>query len=387
MKKTHEDLLKKEASLLFKGHLKYRRTPIEIESPEEYGYENIKYNLAESSVPDMVFGDFDLDLKELPLSYTDHLGNPQLREQIAGKHINPDHVLITTGAAGALFIIATSLLKPNDHVIILHPNYAANLETPRAIGCQIDYLRLSMKEQFKLDLNELEQMVQPNTRLVSLTFPQNPTGSMLDESELKEIISLVESKGIFLLLDETYREMTPKTPLPIAASLSPQAISVSSFSKAYGLPGIRLGWLINQNDVLMETFLAAKELIFICNSIVDEEIATYFLTKKEDFLPKIQNHVNTNFEILQNWIENNNYLEWVRPSGGCVCLPRIKMKINLDLEKFYKILKTTYKTFVAPGHWFEMDKRYMRIGYGYPNNQELDGGLRCITKAIKDSIL
>ncbi|MFX1534532.1 MAG: aminotransferase class I/II-fold pyridoxal phosphate-dependent enzyme [Promethearchaeota archaeon] len=386
MKKRNEDSLNKEASLPFIGHLKYRRTPIEIESPEEYGYENIKYNLAESSVPDMVFGDFDLDLKDLPLSYTDHLGNPQLREQIAGKQINPDHVLITTGAAGALFIIATSLLKPNDHVIILHPNYAANLETPRAIGCQVDYLRLSMETQFKLDLNELEQMIQPNTRLVSLTFPQNPTGSMLDESELKEIISLVESKGIFLLLDETYREMT-KHPLPIAASLSSQAISVSSFSKAYGLPGIRLGWLINQNDVLRETFLAAKELIFICNSIVDEEIATHFLTNKEDFLTKIQNHVNTNFEILQNWIENNNYLEWVKPSGGCVCLPRIKMKVNIDIDKFYKILKTTYKTFVAPGHWFELDKRYMRIGYGYPNKQELESGLRCITKAINDSIV
>ncbi|MFX1250593.1 MAG: aminotransferase class I/II-fold pyridoxal phosphate-dependent enzyme [Promethearchaeota archaeon] len=387
MKKIHKVSLNKELPLSSIGHLKYRRTPIEIESPEEYGYENIKYNLAESSVPDMVFGDFDLDLKDLPLSYTDHLGNPQLREQIAGKQINPDYVLITTGAAGALFIITTSLLKPNDHVIILHPNYAANLETPRAIGCQVDYLRLSMKEQFKLDLNELEQMIQPNTRLISLTFPQNPTGSMLNESELKEIISLVESKGIFLLLDETYREMILKRPLPIAASLSPQAISVSSFSKAYGLPGIRLGWLINQNDLLMEIFLAAKELIFICNSVVDEEIATHFLTNKEDFLPKIQNHVNTNFEILQNWIENNNYLEWVKPSGGCVCLPRIKMDVNIDIDKFYKILKTTYKTFVAPGHWFEMDKRYMRIGYGYPNKQELVSGLRCITKAIKDSII
>ncbi|MFX0091573.1 MAG: aminotransferase class I/II-fold pyridoxal phosphate-dependent enzyme, partial [Candidatus Hodarchaeota archaeon] len=310
-----------------------------------------------------------------------------LRQQIAGKEFDPDRVLVTTGAAGASFIIVTSLLKPKDHVIILHPNYAANLESPRAIGCQIDYLRLSMEEEFKLDLNKLEQMIQPTTRLISLTFPQNPTGTMLNDSELKEIISLVESKGIFLLLDETYREMTPKRPPPIAASLSPQAISVSSFSKAYGLPGIRLGWLINQDDVLMESFLAAKELIFICNSIVDEEIATYFLTKKEDFLARARNHVNTNFAILQDWIKANDYFEWVKPSGGCVCLPRIKREVNIDIDKFYDILKRIYKTFVAPGHWFEMDKRYMRIGYGYPNKQELEGGLQCISKAINDSII
>ena len=367
------------------GHLAYRRTPIEKESPEEFGYEKIEHNLAESSVPDFVLGNLNLDLSELSLSYTDHLGNPQLRQYIAGEDINPDHVLVTTGAAGALFIIATSLLKPNDHIVILHPNYVANLEGPRAIGCKVDYLRLSMEEQFQLDLSKLEQLIQPNTRLISLTYPQNPTGTMISESDLIEIISLVESKGIYLLLDETYGEMT-SNPLPIAASLSERAISVSSFSKAYGLPGIRLGWLINQSSRLMETFLAAKELIFICNSIVDEVIATRFLARKKEFLDIIQTHVKTNLEILNNWINNNDHMEWVEPTGGVICFPRIKPEINIDMVQFYKVLKFTYKTFVAPGRWFEVDNRFMRIGYGYPSKQELERGLQCISKAIRDSL-
>ena len=367
------------------GHLAYRRTPIEKESPEEFGYEKIKYNLSESSVPDFVLGDLNLDLNDLVLSYIDHLGNPQLRQYISGENINPDHVLITTGAAGALFIVTTSLLKPSDHVVILHPNYVANLESPRAIGCQVDYLRLSIENHFKLDLNKLEQLIKPNTRLISLTYPQNPTGTILTESELKGIISLIESKGIYLLLDETYGEMTTK-PLPIAASLSENAISVSSFSKAYGLPGIRLGWLINQNSYLLEKFLAAKELIFICNSVVDEEIAVHFLARKREFLVKIKTHVSTNFEILSNWIQNNNYFEWVKPSGGVICFPRIKPSINIDIERFYEVLKFTYKTFVAPGHWFEVDNRFMRIGYGYPSEQELQKGLQCISEAIKESL-
>lgn len=368
------------------GHLAYRRTPIEKESPEEYGYEKIKYNLSESSVPDMVLGNLNLDLNDLVLSYVDHLGNPQLRKYIAGEDVNPDHVLITTGAAGALFIITTSLLKPSDHVVVLHPNYVANLESPRAIGCQVDYLRLSMEDQFKLDLDKLEQMIKPNTHLVSLTFPHNPTGTILNESELNEIISLIESKGIYLLLDETYGEMTTN-PLPIAASLNENAISVSSFSKAYGLPGIRLGWLINQNNHLMERFLAAKELIFICNSVVDEEIAAHFLARKREFLDKLKTHVSTNLEILNNWMQNNNYFEWVKPSGGVICFPQIKPSINIDIDKFYEVLKFKYKTFVAPGHWFEVDKRFMRIGYGYPSKQELEGGLKCITKAIEDCLV
>ncbi|MFW9992742.1 MAG: pyridoxal phosphate-dependent aminotransferase [Candidatus Odinarchaeota archaeon] len=369
-----------------KGHLAYRRTPIEKESPEEYGYEKIKYNLSESSVPDAVLGDLDLDLNDTVLSYIDHLGNPRLRQSIAseGEDLSPDNVLVTTGAAGALFIITTSLLKPSDHVVLLHPNYVANVESPRAIGCQVDYLRLSFEEAFRLDIGKLEELIRPDTRLVSLTYPQNPTGTVLTESELQEIISLVESKGCYLLLDETYRDMTDN-PLPVAASLSDLAISVSSFSKAYGLPGIRSGWLISRDEVLMETFLAAKELIFICNSVIDEEIAAHFYTtKKQQFLEDIKNHVKPNFEILKNWMENNEFMEWVEPQGGCICFPRIKAS-GIDIDRFYSTLKETYRTFVAPGYWFEVDKRFMRIGYGYPSKEDLEGGLQCIKKAIEDS--
>ncbi len=378
--------LGKEISL---GHLNYRRTPIEKESPEEYGYEKIKYNLAESSVPDAVFGDLEIDLSSSVLSYADHLGNLELRQSIAseGEGIKPDNILITTGAAGALFIIATSLLKPSDHVVLLHPNYVANIETPRAIGCQVDYLMLSFEEQFKLDLEKLAQLIKPNTRLISLTYPQNPTGTILTRSELEEIITIIESKGCYLLLDETYRDMASNPP-PIAASLSPQAISVSSFSKAYGLPGIRSGWLINQNPTLIERFLAAKELIFICNSIIDESIATHFyINKKIQFLKDIQTHVNKNFMLLKGWMEKNEFIEWIEPQGGCICFPRIRKNINLDIDSFYMVLKKKYKTFVAPGHWFEVNKRFMRLGFGYPSNTELKGGLQCITNALEDSII
>jgi aspartate/methionine/tyrosine aminotransferase len=311
-----------------------------------------------------------------------------LRQSIAsdGDGLQPDNILITTGAAGALFIVATSLLKSSDHTVLLHPNYVANLETPRAIGCQIDYLRLSFEEDFKLNLEKLEGLIKPKTKLISLTYPQNPTGTILTEKELNEIVSIIESKGCYLILDETYRDMTNNPP-PIAATLSPHVISVSSFSKAYGLPGIRSGWLINQNPRLIERFLAAKELIFICNSIIDEAVATHFyLNKRQEFSKNIEEHVRSNFASLNKWMTKNNYLEWIKPQGGCISFPRIKRDINLDIDNFYLLLKERYKTFVAPGRWFEVDKRFMRIGYGYPTNQELIAGLQCITNALEDSL-
>jgi aspartate/methionine/tyrosine aminotransferase len=369
--------------LLKEGFLDYRRTPIERESPEQRGYENMRYNLTESSVSDMKYADLKLDIEDIVFSYTGHKGDLQLRRLIADESFNEDEVLVTTGAASSLFIAATSLLKPGDHVVILHPNYVTNIETPRAIGCKSEYLRLSFENGFRMDTEVLEGLINDDTRLVSITYPHNPTGMNITREELVEIVSIVESKGCFLLVDETYREMTFGKPLPVAASLSPRAISISSMSKSYGLPGIRIGWLISRDERLRERFLAAKEQIFICNSIVDERIALSFLKNKNLLFPKIKDHIITNFGIVKSWMENSAFMEWVEPSGGCVCFPRIKS--GIDVEKFYNILNEKYRTFVGPGYWFEMDRRFMRIGYGWPTRDELEGGLDCITQALEES--
>lgn len=175
--------------------------------------------------------------------------------------------------------------------------------------------------------------------------------------------------------------------LPLAAALSANAISVSSVSKAYGLPGIRIGWLITQNKKLQELFLAAKEQIFLCNSVVDEEIAYQFLQQKQHFLPAIQQKIKNNFELVEIWMEQNPNLEWVKPQGGVICFPRIKQEIEIDTELFYNTLYNKYKTLVGPGHWFEMSKRYMRIGYGWPSSEALAKGLANISAALKETIL
>jgi len=368
-----------------RGHLAYRRMCIEVESPEQFGYGNIEHNLTESSMTDTIWDDLDLDLRGLVLAYGDHLGNPELRAAIAseGEGLQPDHVLTTPGAAAALFIVNTALLHKDSHIIVAAPNYITNIETPRALGANVTPLPLHFEEQWRVDVNKLAKLIRPETTLVSLTSPHNPTGAVIPEEDLREIIALVEENNCVLLFDETYRDMAFDRRTPLAASLSPRAISVASLSKTYGLPGIRTGWLINKDPQLMETFLAAKEQIFICGSVVDEEIAARFMAKKEVFLPKIQAHIQTNFEVVRAWIAQNEAFEWVEPQGGAVCFPRVKADLPIDVDLFYKTLNERYKTFVGPGHWFEMDRRYMRIGFGWPSKEELAGGLTCITEALK----
>jgi aspartate/methionine/tyrosine aminotransferase len=364
--------------------MKYHRMPIEIEAPEGFGYDKIDCNLSESSVTDQKLSDLGIDLSNLTLFYGDHLGLPHLRETITkDTRLSSNEVLTTAGAAAALFIVATSMLDKGDHAVIVKTNYATNIETPRMIGADISFLSLEFENQFALDLEVLEKLITPKTKLVSLTYPHNPTGVMIDRKILNEIIALIERKGTYLLMDETYREMTFGEALPVAASLSDRVISVSSMSKAYGLPGIRIGWLLCQNKKLMETFLAAKEQIFITNSVIDEEIAFQYLKNKERNFAPIKTSIERNFHVLKNFMANQNVLEWVEPKGGCVCFPRIRQEVQLDVAKFHHELLHTYGTYVGCGHWFEESDRYFRIGYNWDKTEKLEKGLRNILLAIE----
>jgi len=364
----------------------YKRMPIEIEAPEGFGYDKIDCNLSESSFTDQKLSDLGIRIDDLVLFYGDHKGKPELRQLLAGETgLNADEVLITPGAATALFIVATSLLDKGDHLVVAKPNYATNIETPRAIGADISFLQLKFEKQFDFEVGELERLITPSTKMVSLTYPHNPTGAMIDEDKLRSIIKVIEDRKIYLLLDETYREMCFVQKLPWAATLSDRVISISSMSKSYGLPGIRIGWIFCRNPVLMEIFLAAKEQICITNSILDEEIAFQYLRRKDELFSSVMFTIRKNFEVLKQLMAGQNLLEWVEPRGGCVCFPRIRNEVKVDMAKFHDILLNTYATYVGKGHWFEEDERHLRIGYSWDKTEKLEKGFTNILKAIEEA--
>ncbi|MEY2459852.1 MAG: hypothetical protein QOG30_1682 [Acidimicrobiaceae bacterium] len=360
--------------------------PIEIESPEQLGYDTISYNLSESSVADRRLSDLglDLDLDDLLLCYGDHLGDPALREAVAigADGVGVDDVLVTPGAAAALFCTATSLLDPGDHIVVVRTNYATNLETPRAIGAEVDIVDLDFDERWQLDVERLAAHVRPSTtRLISITCPHNPTGTLLAESALHEMVELAERSGAFLLVDETYRDLTHAAPLPMAASLSARAISVSSMSKAYGLPGLRVGWAVSRDTVMAETLLAAKEQMVICGPTLDEAIAGQVLAARERILPPILDDVRSRLAIVRDWLAEQELFEWIEPSGGVVGLVRVRPEIEIDTKRFYDVLLAEHGTYVGPGHWFEVDDRSFRLGYGWPTVAELRAGLGGLSAA------
>jgi aspartate/methionine/tyrosine aminotransferase len=359
--------------------------PIEVESPEEYGYARIRYNLSESSVADQRLSDLGLTIPDMPLLYGEHRGRERLRDLIAseGQGLTPADVLVTTGAAEALFIIATSLLGPDDHLVVIRPNYATNLETPRAIGCRTTHIDLLFEEGFRIDLDRIAAALTPATRVISVTCPHNPTGVMLSEAELRALAGLAARHGCRLLVDETYRDLSYDRPLPLAASLGSHVISVSSLSKAYGVPGIRIGWLITTDPALQEVFLAASEQISICGSVMDQWVAEQVMENRQAILTPRLVEMRRRLDVVSDWMDGEVRLEWVRPSGGVVCFPRMKAEPAGGTDAFYRRLLEDHGAYVGPGHWFERPDSYFRLGYGWPTSEDLEAGLAAISAALR----
>ena len=146
--------------------MQYKRMPIEVESPEELGYSTIKYNLAESSVRDIYFKDLKINLDDILICYSEHRGKKELRNEIIKNENGLDfnHVLVCPSAATSLFIISTTLLSKQDHLVVLRPNYATNIETPRAIGCEISYIDLELENGFQFDISQIKNAIKSKTR-------------------------------------------------------------------------------------------------------------------------------------------------------------------------------------------------------------------------------
>jgi aspartate/methionine/tyrosine aminotransferase len=338
---------------------------------DRYQYE-IDCDIGESGTKYQNLNALGIDLGNLDLRYGYHTGNPELRRLISEQYesFSPDQIAVTTGSSEANFAIIASLVGSSDHMVVEHPNYPSLYEVPRSLGLPHDRFRIIYEEQFKPNLQRLEQLIRPETTLVVLTHPNNPTGSVVSEQTLREVVELVESHDAYLLHDETYRELCFGKPPPPAAVLSDRAISMTTMSKAYGVPGIRIGWVAGPTQIV-ESVRAVREQITICNNMLGEAIASSVLKEKDAILKNVRLRVRRNFEVLKQWMVKQELLEWVEPEGGVVAFPRLRNGANT--EELCRLLVTKYRTFTIPGYCFEME-RHLRIGFG-GDAEELSEGL------------
>ncbi len=364
---------------------------IEKEAPEEVGTA-IKYNLSESAISDQTLASLNIAIPaETVLTYTEHKGSQTCRKLIAEScssgELNADHVLMTAGASTSLFIIMTALLGPNDHIVVTRPNYATNLEIPRSIGCPVTFIDLAFEENWAISVDRIAAQIRPGvTKLISICSPNNPTGTKVSDADMRALSSLARHNDCYLLVDETYRELDFDGVAPSAACLGDHVITVSSMSKAYGVPGIRVGWLICTQPRLQEAFLAAKEQISISGSVIDEMIAESILARRDALLSTTVADMRKRRDYVADWVtRNERWVEWVRPQAGVMCLIKLKLE-NLPGGQPLSFCETLLKNtgvYVGRGGWFDLDDCFFRLGYGWPTWEHLTTGLKLLAETFE----
>jgi aspartate/methionine/tyrosine aminotransferase len=357
----------------------FERMPLEVWF-DEYQFE-VDYDIGESGMKFFSIKELDIDLNDVDLRYGYHLGHPGLRSEIVREYSGQtiDNVAVTTGASEANFSVIAHLVGPKDHIIVEHPTYPSLFQVPRSLGRDLTLFHLKWEDDFRPDMESLRKLVKPNTKLITLTHPGNPTGTVITKDELKEAIEIAEAAGAYLMVDETYRDLMFEDPPPLAATMSPIAISLTSMSKTWGVPGIRIGWAVADNSII-QAIRAIREQITICNSSVGEAIAKEILMKKNKILSMLRKSMFSNYKILKEWMDSQDWLEWVEPKSGVVCAPRLKRGGSTD--KLCKLLVTKYRTFTVPGSAMELDGHF-RIGFG-GEQEELVKGLEQLGHALKE---
>jgi aspartate/methionine/tyrosine aminotransferase len=267
--------------------------------------------------------------ERLPLTYIPTWGTDALREAVAATYerIGPEHVLCFAGAEEAMFWALQELAGPGAHAVVTLPNYQSMESVTVATGAEVSGLALDEDDGWAFDLDRLRSLLRPQTRLVAVNFPNNPTGALPDHATFRALAELCEERGIALFCDEVYRglELDPSTTLRQAADLSPSAISMNVMSKAYGLPGLRIGWLATRDRALLERLERRKHYTTICNAAPSELLATIALSNGEAIRARNRAIIAANLPVFEDWFGRwGERFAWERPQGGCVSFPRYR---------------------------------------------------------------
>ena len=289
-----------------------------------------RYNMTGSDAESMRLSDL-LDMAtpeqreafgDLWLGYTETWGSPALREAIAGTYDRAEagDILCFAGAEEAIYTTMRVLLEPSDHVIVITPNYQAAETVPLAI-CEVSGVALDIDNGWALDIDRIRAAIRPNSKLVSINFPNNPTGKILPAKDFGALVELCREHGLWLFSDEVYRliEREPGMRLPQAVDVYERAISLNVMSKAYGLPGLRIGWLTCRDRDLLQRLERYKHYLSICNSAPSEQLALIALEHREQILERNRALVRDNLVQYDTLFRGYPKLfDWKLPDGGCV---------------------------------------------------------------------
>lgn len=306
-------------------------------------------------------------LLDLRLGYTEARGTERLRSDLAATYANvtPDQILVTTGAIEANYLLVNTLLEAGDHVVAVFPAYQQLYSVAKAVGCDISLWNIVEDGgNYRFDLDELDRLVTPKTRMIILNTPNNPTGALLSIDDLQLIYALAESVDAYVLCDEAYRWLDIPGGEPLAEpmrNLGQRAISVGTFSKPFGLPGLRIGWLAATEEIVKACW-SARDYVSLAPGGLSDLLASVALRERDRIIARNHAIVQQNLDYAEGWFAKHNELaSWNAPRGGLLAL--VKYTVNLPSDTVANTLAADYSVMLAPGSTFGYEG-HLRIGIG-----------------------
>ena len=323
----------------------------------------------------------------LPLKYIETYGMPELRSVISSTYEaqSEENILAFAGAEEGIYIAMHCILNKDDHAIVITPNYQSSETIPASI-CDVTGVELECNNNWNLDIQKISDAIKSNTRLIAINFPHNPTGKVISLDVLNDLIEISRKHNIYLFSDEVYRlmERDKKIRLPQVVDIYEKGLSLNVMSKAYGLPGLRIGWIASNDLKLLDKMERMKHYLSICNSSPSEFLSIIALKAREKILERNRSIISGNLDLLNPFFdENKSLFDWKEPDGGCIGYPKY-----LGDDGAIRFCETLIKDFglmllpssVYQSELTQLSNDYFRIGYG---RIKMKDGLEVLKQAIK----
>jgi aspartate/methionine/tyrosine aminotransferase len=367
--------------------------PFEMERAMSRFEQTVEFNLSESGVHPMTLAalvglepDAMEQLLTTEINYPHVNGIPKLREHIALTYegSTPENVLVTVGAIEANYLAIRSLLYPGDEVIVMQPNYMQIWGIAKNHGLDVQTFSLLEEEGWAPDLAELENKLTSKTKLIAVCNPNNPTGRIMTESEMDRVVELASRNGAWLLADEVYRgaERCTDEITPSFYGRYEKVIAIGSMSKAYGLPGLRIGWAVAPPETLDQMW-ARHEYVAISATMLSNQLAAIALQPdiRNQILDRTRNYIRNGFPVLQRWMDEQTQSFRLTPPGASA-VAFVKYDLDINSSEFARRLQAEQSVLIVPGDHFDLD-HHLRISFGLPHDH-LTAALDRIAELVRE---
>ncbi|MHA1983497.1 MAG: aminotransferase class I/II-fold pyridoxal phosphate-dependent enzyme [Candidatus Hodarchaeales archaeon] len=323
----------------------------------------------------------------LKLGYTESQGDPELREQISSLYssINKENVIVFVGAEEGIFIFINTLLNKGDHVIVQYPAYQSLYEVCYANDIQVSLWEMRGKKGWSLDLDLLQTLIQKNTKAIIINSPHNPTGYLISQEEQDKIIEYCKKNNLILFSDEVYRfsEYKEEDRLKPICDIYDKGLSLGVLSKPFGLPGLRIGWIVTKNKEFFDKIKSFKDYTTICNSAPSEFLAKIAIKHRNSIIGRNMSLILNNLALLNSFLNKYQELfEWVEPKAGNIGF--IKIKFSDNVETFTDDLIKKKGVLLLPSTVYGYGTKYFRIGFG---RKDFNKAMTLLEEYVEENIV